>query len=158
MKMKNKKTYIVIFLIIIIDLISKILVTKFMAPNQSISIIKNFFFITYVKNTGVAFSMLEGNIFFIIILTFFIVWLIFRYINSRILNSIECFSYGLIVGGALGNLFDRIRLGYVIDFFDFNIIGYNFAIFNVADIAIVVGVFLIIVFSIRGECYGNKSK
>ena len=158
MKMKNKKTYIVIFLIIIIDLISKILVTKFMAPNQSISIIKNFFSITYVKNTGVAFSMLEGNIFFIIILTFFIVWLIFRYINSRILNSFECFSYGLIVGGALGNLFDRIRLGYVIDFFDFNIIGYNFAIFNVADIAIVVGVFLIIVFSIRGECYGNKSK
>ena len=102
--------------------------------------------------------MLEGNIFFIIILTFFIVWLIFRYINSRILNSFECFSYGLIVGGALGNLFDRIRLGYVIDFFDFNIIGYNFAIFNIADIAIVVGVFLIIVFSIRGECYGNKSK
>ena len=70
MKMKNKKTYIVIFLIIIIDLISKLLVTKFMDPNQSISIIKNFFSITYVKNTGVAFSMLEGNIFFIIILHF----------------------------------------------------------------------------------------
>lgn len=134
-----------------IDIISKQLVLNFMLEHQSITIIKNFFYITFAKNTGVAFSFLEGKVPLIIIMTSIIIILILKYIKSTNPNKYESISYGLILGGAIGNLIDRIIYGYVIDFLDFNIFGYPYPIFNLADTAIVIGVIALIILSLIEE-------
>ena len=125
-----KKIIPISIITLIIDIISKQLVINFMLEHQSITIIKNFFYITFAQNTGVAFSALEGKVPLIIIVTSIIIILILKYIKSTNPNKSEIICYGLIIGGAIGNLIDRIIYGYVIDFLDFNIFGYNFAIFK----------------------------
>lgn len=143
------KIIILISLLILgIDIISKQLVLNLMLEHQSITIIKNFFYITYAKNTGVAFSFLEGKVPLIIIMTSIIIILILKYIKSTNPNKYESISYGLILGGAIGNLIDRIIYGYVIDFLDFNLFGYPYPIFNLADTAIVIGVIALIILSL----------
>ena len=133
---------------LIIDILTKQLVLHTMLERESITIIKNFFSITYAKNTGVAFSFLKDNVPLIIIMTIIILILILKYIKTTTPNKYEKLCYGLIIGGALGNLIDRIIYGYVIDFLDFNIFGYNFAIFNLADTAIVIAVFTLVILSL----------
>ena len=142
-----KKIILISTLTLIIDILTKQLVINLMIENQSISLIKDFFSITYAKNTGVAFSFLEGNVSLIIIITSIIILLILKYIKDTIQNKYESICYGLIIGGAIGNLIDRICYGYVIDFLDFNLFGYPFPIFNIADTAIVIGIFSLIILS-----------
>ena len=74
------------------------------------------------------------------------------------LNKFKIVSYSFLIGGILGNLFDRIYNGYVIDFLDFRLFGYNFPIFNFADIFIVIGAFLLIIDLIRSDFFENRSK
>ena len=143
-----KKTILISILTLVIDIISKQIVLNSMFEHQSISIIKNFFSITFTKNTGVAFSFLEGQIPLVVIITSIIIILILKYIKTNKLDKYETICYGLIIGGAIGNLIDRVIYGYVIDFFDFNLLSYSFPIFNIADIAIVVGVFILFILSI----------
>ena len=131
-----------------IDILTKQLVINTMIEHQSITIIKDFFSITFAKNTGVAFSFLEGKIPLIIIMTSIIIIFILKYIKTTNPNKYEIFCYGLILGGALGNLIDRIFYGYVIDFLDFNLLEYSFPIFNLADTAIVIGVILLLILNI----------
>lgn len=132
---------------LVIDVISKQIVVHNMIEYQSIPIIDSFFSITYAKNTGIAFSMLDGNVGFIVVMTIFILFLVFRYVKVNELRKRERVCYGIVLAGAIGNLIDRIVYGYVIDFFDFTIFGYSFPIFNIADIMIVVGIFLLLIFS-----------
>lgn len=139
-----KRTILFSILLLCLDICSKQLVVRFMDVGQSISIIPRFFSLTYVKNRGIAFSMLEGNLVFIIFLSLLIIGGIFFSIRFKKLSWGESFCYALIVGGAIGNLIDRVIYGYVIDFFDFTLFGYEMAIFNVADIFIVLGVFLLL--------------
>ena len=139
-----KKIILLSILLLCLDICSKQLVVRFMDVGQSISIIPRFFSLTYVKNRGIAFSMLEGNLVFIIFLSLLIIGGIFFSIRFKKLSWSESFCYALIVGGAIGNLIDRVIYGYVIDFFDFTLFGYEMAIFNVADIFIVLGVFLLL--------------
>lgn len=139
-----KRTILFSILLLCLDICSKQLVVRFMDVGQSISIIPRFFSLTYVKNRGIAFSMLEGNLVFIIFLSLLIIGGIFFSIRFKKLSWGESFCYVLIVGGAIGNLIDRVIYGYVIDFFDFTLFGYEMAIFNVADIFIVLGVFLLL--------------
>ncbi len=139
-----KRTILFSILLLCLDICSKQLVVRFMDVGQSISIIPRFFSLTYVKNRGIAFSMLEGNLVFIIFLSLLIIGGIFFSIRFKKLSWSESFCYALIVGGAIGNLIDRVIYGYVIDFFDFTLFGYEMAIFNVADIFIVLGVFLLL--------------
>lgn len=154
--MRNRKVYLIAVLIFFIDIISKLFVSNILIENQSIRIINNFFYITYVKNTGVAFSMLEGNVLFIVIMTIIVMFFLIRYINSKVFNAFECLSYGMIIGGAVGNLFDRLVNGHVIDFFDFYIFSYDFPIFNIADIAIVLGIMIVLFFSFKEESGVNN--
>ncbi len=142
MKMKNKKLLIISLITILIDILSKLLVVNNLIENQSISIIKKILNITYAKNTGVAFSFLDGNKIFIIIATIIILIILIKHIKNTYIDKIEQIGYGLIIGGAIGNLIDRIIYGHVIDFIDFRII--NYPIFNLADTAIVIGVFIIL--------------
>ena len=73
------------------------------------------------------------------------------FIRNKKLNKFESINYGLLTGGIIGNLLDRIIYGYVIDFLDFNIIGYNYPIFNLADSFIVISIILIIFNEFKGD-------
>ena len=84
-------------------------------------------------------------------------FLIYRTINKENVNKIGILAYGLLLGGILGNLYDRIFYGYVIDYLDFVIFKFNFAIFNLADAAIVIGAILLIVFE-GSDNDGRKNK
>ena len=135
-----KKTVIFSIIIIILDQILKLFISN-MNVLESITIIPNFFSITYVKNTGAAFSILNGNTFLLIILSIIILFYIYKFILKKNIHKISSI---LLLGGILANLIDRIFRGYVVDYLDFNILGYNFPIFNLADICIVIGSFILI--------------
>ena len=143
--------FLIGILFLLIDIISKQLVLYFMVENQTIQIIPHFFSLTYVKNTGVAFSMLEGNILFILLMSVIVVGVLVYFAKSKGNGRLEKICYSMILGGALGNFLDRIFYGYVIDFLDFTLFGFKMAIFNVADVLIVCGVFLLIVLEILKE-------
>ena len=134
-----KKFYITSFILVLIDRVLKILVDNL---NEDIVVIKDFFYITSVKNDGAAFSILSGNrLLFIVIGLLFIVFLI-RYVSKYNVNKI---SYMMLFSGIIGNIIDRVFYGYVIDYLGFIIFKHNMPIFNFADILIVVGAFLFIV-------------
>lgn len=151
-----KKIYWLSIITFLLDFITKQIVVHFLTEGQSITMIKNFFHFTYAQNTGVAFSMLERNLIFIIVMTLIIITIMLHYIKEATHNQKETICYGMIIGGALGNLIDRICYGYVIDFLDFRIFGYHFPIFNLADCMIVIGVALLIIISIIEESRGKN--
>lgn len=143
--------YKISIITIIIDFITKRLITTYLTKYQSIKIINKFFYLTYVQNKGIAFSMLEDNIILIIIMSLIIITILFHYIKEITQNKKKTICYGMILGGAFGNLIDRIAYGYVIDFLDFRIFGYHFPIFNIADTMIVIAVILLIIINIKEE-------
>jgi len=135
--------YIVALIVVLLDQITKWLVVHNMSLFQSISIIEGWFHITSTRNRGAAFSILQNQRIFFIILTLLVILFLIYYI-LQIHQSQKVFSLGLalILGGAAGNLIDRIVTGEVIDFIDVRII--HFAIFNIADSAITIGVIFVI--------------
>lgn len=142
---KIKALAISIVLVIVDQIIKKICVSK-LAPVGSIQIIKNFFYLTYVENRGAAFGMFQGGVWiFVIVSIATVVFLIYYYINLKtdkffILNKI---AIVLIISGAIGNMIDRIFRGFVVDMFHFILFSKDFAVFNLADVFVCVGVFLI---------------
>ena len=148
-----KKIGIISLIVIIIDRILKVLVTNNFALNVRNKIIDGFFYITNCHNEGAAFSLFSGNVLFLIFITLIVLFLIYRTINKENVNKIGVLAYGLL----LGNLYDRIFYGYVIDYLDFVIFKFNFAIFNLADAAIVIGAILLIVFE-GSDNDGRKNK
>lgn len=136
----------------LVDLVSKIIVSNLMNVHDSFVVIKNFFYISYFRNTGGAWSILSNHTWLLTVFSLLIIVFIFGYIyKNKINNKLEMFGYSMILGGSIGNLFDRIVYGYVIDFLDFNIFGYNFPIFNLADTFIVLGVMFIVISSFGGK-------
>ena len=77
--------------------------------------------------------------------------------NKEEINKIESISYGMIIGGIIGNLFDRIIYSYVIDFLDFRIFGYHYPVFNLADSFIVIGIIMMIILTIRKEYHERNN-
>ena len=142
-----KKILSVSLIVFLLDRITKVLITNNFVLNVRNKVIDKFFYITNCHNKGAAFSLFSGNIIFLIVITLMVLFLIYRTIkNKKYISKISTISYGLLLGGILGNLFDRFFFGYVIDFLDFVIYKFDFAIFNVADIAIVVGAFMLLIF------------
>ena len=127
--------------IVVLDQVVKFLVTHEMFPGMSIPVIQDVFHITFVLNPGAAFGILAHQRSFVIVMGIVIVILVGLF-SPYIRRQCRIFRCGtaLLLGGALGNLIDRVRFGHVIDFFDFRI----WPVFNIADIAIVVGVAAII--------------
>lgn len=154
----RKKVFIFSFILFFIDIISKTIIKSTMNLSSSIIVIPNFFKITYVLNDGAAFSILRGKQLLLIIIGIILFLMILYYIKKDKLNNYKVFYYSLLIGGLFGNLFDRIVYNGVIDFLDFNIFGYDYPIFNLADTFIVIGVILIIIESFRKDLYGNNSK
>lgn len=140
---------------LLLDQIIKILVSYYMELSYSISIIPSFFRITYLQNTGAAWSTFSNKTTYLIILTLaFLAAFYFFLLRKTDFSKDKGIAaiYGVIVGGILGNLIDRIRLGYVIDYLDFSFFGYNFPVFNLADSFIVVGCIILIIKSfIKGK-------
>ena len=146
--MKRLTIYSMIFLII--DLIVKIIVVNFMKVYDTIKVIPNFFSIMYVRNTGAAFSILEDSRLFFIIITFIALICIYLFfIKDKILSKFQIFCYSMLIGGIIGNFVDRVIYGYVVDYLSFNIFGYNFPVFNLADMFIVVAIILLILNEVR---------
>lgn len=143
----------------ILDQLIKLVVSKKLILGESIKIINDFFYLTYVKNYGAAFSILTGNTIFLIIVALLALYLIYIYLlKNNKLNKIEIITYSTLIAGIIGNLLDRILRGYVIDYLDFKLIGYNFPVFNLADNLIVLSVISIIYMTIKEEYSGNNSK
>ena len=107
-----------------------------------IAIIENVLYLKYAENTGVAFSMFSDNRWILVIVTSVMLAAVLAFfLSGKVSGKLEVFSLSLLLSGGVGNLIDRISLGYVIDYIDVRII--NFAIFNIADICICVGAFLL---------------
>ena len=154
--MKNIKVYIIGLISLIIDIISKIIIVNKLNLNASKVIIKDFFSLTYIKNTGGAWGILKDNVIILIIITIIFLGIFISYFQKNKLSLYEQISYGLALGGILGNLLDRIFRGYVVDFLNFNILGYNYPVFNLADTFIVVGVLILIIYYIRGIIHERR--
>lgn len=140
-------------IIIALDQWTKALVVQYLSPPDSgrlVSIIGNYLTLDYVQNNGAAFSMLENTALLAVLIVVAIA--VIAYLYLRILNTGPLplkLIFGMIIGGAAGNLIDRIHHGgYVVDFIFFQIpqIGFRFAVFNLADASISVGVFLLFIF------------
>ena len=109
-----------------------------------IEIFKNVLYLKYTENTGVAFSMFSDNRWILVGVTSVMLAAVLAFfLSGKVSGKLEVFSLSLLLSGGVGNLIDRISLGYVIDYIDVRII--NFAIFNFADICICVGAFLLCV-------------
>lgn len=144
-----QKSLIITLLCALTDQIIKIIVIGTMSINSGVSIIDNFFSITYVENDGAAWSIFSGNRIFLIIISIIALILIYLYFfKNQNLKKFELINYSILIGGIFGNLLDRIKFGKVIDYLDFKIFGYNFPVFNFADICIVVSVILLLIYNI----------
>ncbi len=147
-----KKIGIISLVFIIIDFIVKIIINNNMNVYDSISIIPSFFSITYVRNIGAAFSIMENSRILFIIIGFIALILIYKYlIMNKVLNKYLMISYSMLIGGIIGNMIDRIIYGYVIDYLSFNIFGYSFPIFNLADTFIVVSIIMLLLYEVGGS-------
>lgn len=139
------------------DQLIKFLIRQNLRIYESITIIPKFFHLTYVENDGGAWNILSGNKIILILSAFVVLIVIYETIlKKQTLTKIEIISYSLFVGGVLGNLCDRIFLGVVVDYLDFNIFGYSFPVFNLADIGIVLGTLLLMIDTLWGEKLWKK--
>jgi signal peptidase II len=132
---------------ILLDQATKFFIDRSMDIHSSITVVNNFFNITYIRNRGAAFGILADTSFrlpFFIGISIIAVAVILQIIRKlRPDQTFSVFPLGMILAGALGNLIDRVRLGEVIDFLDFHWYNHHWPAFNVADSAICVGVFLL---------------
>ena len=141
-----KRIMLFSMIIFIIDQLVKLFVGFSLELNTSFTVFNNFFYISNVHNYGAAFSILYGNRIFLVIVSVITLVLVYYFLlKNKKFDWYNIIFYSLLIGGILGNLFDRIIYGYVIDYFDFYFFGYNFPIFNVADICIVISVIMIII-------------
>lgn len=152
-----KKISIITIIVILIDRLLKLVVNSTLELFVKYKVIDNFFYLFNCHNEGAAFSILNGNVFFLVIITLIALFLIIKFIKKENdYSKINTISYGLLLGGILGNLIDRVIYGYVIDYLSFIIFNYSFPVFNFADISIVVGAFLLIIKEFGGD--KNESK
>ena len=142
MSKKNIFIFSTALLIIFLDQLTKFFIKNNFQLNQSIPIIKNILHLTYVTNSGSAFGLFKGFNIFFILFSIIVIIVVFYYIrkikeNEKLLQL----SIGLLLGGTIGNLIDRLVYGSVIDFIDFRI----WPVFNVADSAVTISIILLII-------------
>src|SRR5437763_4090881 len=146
---------------LVLDRWTKVLIQNRFDLNESISIIDGFFDITYVRNTGVAFGIFSSisspakSLLLSIFTACAAVVVITYSVRSPARNRLLQVALALILGGALGNLYDRLAYGYVVDFLEFYAGTYHWPSFNVADAAITTGVVLLALEIIRNEAPGK---
>jgi signal peptidase II len=161
-----KKKYILFFfpvvIILLLDQVTKSLVMLNMTLGESVTVIDGFFNITYIRNPGAAFGFLADSsptfrsIFFLgvaVMAIIMILYLIKKISDEKRLLTV-CLS--LILGGAVGNLIDRVRFGEVTDFLDFYLFSYHWPAFNVADSAITVGAIILVLEMVKKKTKSDE--
>ena len=147
---KYIKLAVISGLVIILDQITKILILKNLPLYHSITIIPGFFNITHIHNPGGAFVFMAHqnsslrNFLFLFLASFAVCFIFYFYKNTYRTHPFLASGFALILGGAIGNLIDRIRFGKVVDFLDFYVRNHHWPAFNVADSAITVGITIFI--------------
>lgn len=156
--MKNKKNiYLIGFIVLLIDQLVKLIIKNALSLNQEVIVIKNFFSIHYLQNEGAAFSIFQNKTLFLILTALICLVILIIYIQKENnLNKISTISLGLLLAGISGNLIDRLIYKKVIDFLSFTIFNYDFAVFNIADIAITIGALLLLINCIKEELTSKK--
>lgn len=135
---------ILTLILVIVDQLSKYYIRSNMVLGESIPVWEDIFHITYILNPGAAFGLMANQTLFFIVLALVIIGAtIYFYPVIRRESRLMKFGIGLLLGGAIGNLIDRVHIGMVVDFFDFRI----WPIFNIADVGIVCGAFIIMAVS-----------
>ena len=136
--------------ILILDQITKFIITKTKQIGDSFEVIPNFLSITSHRNNGAAWGILSGKmVFFYIITVIILIILIVFFIKEAKHNLLMQIAISMLFAGALGNFIDRVLNGEVVDFVDTYIFSYNFPIFNVADSSLTIGVVLVIIALLR---------
>ena len=141
--MSKKRLFIfsVVIIILILDQITKYFIKQNFQLNQSIPIVKNVLHLTYITNTGSAFGLFKGFNFVFVVFSIIVIAAIFYYIKNIKNNEKSLqFCIGLLLGGTIGNLIDRLAYGTVIDFIDFRI----WPVFNFADSAVTISIIFLI--------------
>ncbi|MBQ2378387.1 MAG: signal peptidase II [Clostridia bacterium] len=141
--------------VVVLDQITKWLAVEYLIPVRTLPIIKDALHLTYVENPGAAFGMMQNSRWiFLLVSTVAIIAIIIYLIKFAPKNKLALLSLAFILGGGIGNMIDRVALGYVVDFIDFRLI--NFAVFNVADSFVCVGAALLIIYVLFIEGKENK--
>jgi len=147
---KRKYHFLVAAIIVLLDRVSKWLVATNISLHDSLSVVPGFFRITHVENPGAAFGLFSDaspTLTIAMLVVFSVVALLviglLLWKNSLAMNMTGV-GLSLILGGAIGNLWDRLLTGHVVDFLDFFVDGYHWPAFNVADSAIVIGAVMLI--------------
>jgi len=138
--------YAIALLLIVIDQISKWIIVKNMQIGESITVIKNFFYITSHRNRGAAWGILQDQMWLFYIITIIVIAVIVYILQTQAKGKyLFQLSLVFILGGAIGNFIDRLFRKEVVDFIDTYIFTYNFPIFNIADSALTIGVVLMFI-------------
>lgn len=151
---------ILIILGIGLDQLTKYLVVHNIKNSGSLTIIKNVLRITYVENRGAAFGILQEQMWFFILITVVTLSVLFYMLirNYKHMSLWVIISLSMVIGGTIGNFIDRWRLGYVVDFISLRFFNrYDFAVFNVADMLIVVGGIMIMIAILVHDLNYDKS-
>lgn len=138
-------TFIIVIGWIIADLFSKQYIASHFQVGEAKTIIPNFFWLFYIRNQGAAWGILSGHQeLFVLIALIAGVVMIYYYVKARSDQRMLRIGLAMLFGGMVGNVYDRVALGYVRDFLAFNIFGYHFPVFNVADMGVTIGMAVIL--------------
>lgn len=131
--------YIIVTSVVLLDQITKFLALRLLQLNIPVPLIKNFLNLTLVHNRGAAFGFFQNQLFLFVLVTLFAIGLILYNLKNKTNSIILKLSLSLILGGAIGNLIDRLRFGFVVDFLDLRL----WPVFNIADSVITIAAILL---------------
>lgn len=149
--------YIIAMILIGLDQLSKYLTVQEIALGEIVHVIPDILSLTYIRNSGAAWSILEDQMIFFYVITVVVVGALIYFLHTEGKRSpIASTGIAFIMGGAIGNFIDRLHLKYVIDMIRLEFI--NFPIFNVADMALTIGVIILIGYIVYDELVKKKVK
>ena len=152
MKNNKSKIYIISLILLTLDQLVKLLVKSNFKLHEELELIPNFFSLHYLQNDGAAFSILQNKTYLLVIVAIICLSIMVYYIQKeKEFTRLSSISLGLILGGIIGNLLDRIIYKKVIDYLSFTFFTYSFPVFNIADIGITIGALLLIISSFKEE-------
>jgi len=143
----KKEAFLISLIVLLLDQITKVYISKIFSLGESFPIIRGIFHISLVHNTGIAFGLFKGNVIFFIVSTILVIAILVFLLRLESKNYKVIIPLALILGGAIGNLIDRLRFGYVVDFLDFRV----WPVFNVADSAITIGGIVLFFILLRSD-------
>ncbi len=149
--MEANMIYIIFIIGLILDYLTKIWAIDTLKGKPDITVIKGFFDLSYLENRGAAFGIFQGRVYLLAAVTLLVLVVLFvNYVKTKKKTLLFTLSNALILTGAVGNLIDRLRYGFVVDFISWHWKeAYYFPTFNVADICVTVGTGLLIIYILK---------